>query len=92
MNYETKETYSYLVHLEDAEVQRAIRAALPVSRLHKKIGMRELMAFDFITDDYAVQSTVFADGTRIIANISDQDKEVNGYGVIKANTWQEIIK
>jgi len=69
-------------------VQRSIKAALPVAKLHKKIGMLELQSFEFVTDDYAVQKTVFSDGTKIVANISDTDVMTEKYGMIKANSWQ----
>ena len=89
-NEETQETFSYVVKLEDDEVQRAIKAALPVAQLHKKIGMLELKSFESVTDDYAVQKTVFADGTTIVANISDADRTTEKYGTIKANSWQIV--
>ncbi len=89
-NVETRESYSYLVRLQDPEVQRAIRAALPVARLHKRIGMQEMIDFQAVTDDFAVQTSVFADGTRIVANLSDEDRETRRFGLIKANSWKAI--
>jgi len=89
VDIETRQTYSYLVRLEDDEVQRAIRAALPVARLHKQIGRCEMVSFDFVTDDYAVQTSVFSDGTRIVANISDEDRDTP-HGLLKANSWRRI--
>ena len=89
-NIEKRETFSYIVKLEDDEVQRSIKAAIPVAKLHKKIGMLELNSFEFVTDDYAVQKTLFSDGTQIVANISDTDKMTEKYGMIKADSWQII--
>jgi len=89
VDFRTRQTYSYLVRLEDDEVQRAIRAALPVARLHKQIGRCEMVSFDFVTDDYAVQTSAFSDGTQIIANISDEDRDTP-YGLLKANSWRRI--
>ena len=83
-------TYSYLVRVEDAEVQRAIRAALPVARLHARTGMADLQSFEFLTPDCRVQKTEFANGTSIVANLSDQDAEAGGLGVIQASTWREL--
>ncbi|MBN1809319.1 MAG: hypothetical protein JW909_09655 [Planctomycetes bacterium] len=86
----TKETYSYLVRLEDAEVRRAIKAALPVAKLHGKIGTCRLERFDFVTEDCAVQTTEFSDGTRIVANLSDAPADAGVYGKMDANTWKEV--
>ena len=85
-----KETYTYKVKLEDDTTQQAIKSALPVAKLHKKTGMHEMVSFDFVTDDLAVQTTTFSNGTRIVANISDNDKETEEYGLIKANSWKEL--
>ena len=63
---------------------------MPVAKLHKKIGMLELVSFEFVTDDYAVQTAVFSDGTEIVANISDLDKETKEYGLIKTNSWRNL--
>ena len=65
-------------------------SAIPVARLHKKVGMLELKSFEFVTDDYAVQKTVFSDGTEVVANISDTDKVTEKYGTIKANSWRTV--
>ena len=86
--YEAHKTESYDVHLDDTEVQRALRAALPVARLHRQIGKLELLSFDFVTSDCVVQTTLFADGTRIVANISDEDKDTDEYGRLPANGWK----
>jgi hypothetical protein len=90
INIEKRQTFSYIVKLDDDEVQRAIKAAIPVAGLHKKVGMLELKSFEFVTDDYAVQKTVFSDGTEVVANISDTDKVTEKYGTIKANSWRTV--
>ena len=86
----TRRTYSYIVKLDDPQVQQAIRAALPVAKLHKRIGRQELLSFKPVTNDYAVQSTTFADGTRIVANLSDQDRQTDDFGPVPAQTWREL--
>jgi hypothetical protein len=85
----TKRTFSYSIHLDDREVQRALAAALPVTRLHRRIGKLDLVSFDLLTEDGAVQQSVFADGTRILANISDRDRETGEDGPVAANSWRE---
>jgi hypothetical protein len=86
-DWETRRTFSFGVDVEDEPVQRAIRAALPVASLHKQIGRFELVSFDPATPDFAVQTTQFSDGTRIVANVSDEDRETSEFGRIQANSW-----
>ena len=85
---EVGETASLEVRVDDKPVQRALRAALPVARLHKRIGQCELLSFRSLTDDHTVQATEFSDGTRVIANISDDDRQVDEVGHVAANTWR----
>ncbi len=85
---QTRKTYSYIVRIDDDQVHRAIQAALPVARLHKQIGRLELVSFEAVTEDYAVQTTVFADGMRIVANVSDQDRQTDALGLVPANSWR----
>ncbi len=85
----TFKTFSFEIHLEDAEVQRALRAALPVTRLHRKIGRLEMTGFEFLAADHAVQATTFADGTRVVANVSDAPVETLDHGVLPPNSWRE---
>ena len=65
-----KETFLYKVRFEDPEVQIALREALPVARLHRRIGKQEMVHFKILSENGYVQETAFADGTRIIANFS----------------------
>jgi hypothetical protein len=90
VDVESRRTFSVSICLEDREVQRALAAALPVTRLHRKIGKLELVSFEFLTDDCAVQSSVFSDGTRVVANIHDFERRTERYGVIPANSWREM--
>jgi hypothetical protein len=65
-----KETFLYKYRLEDPEVQLALREALPVSRLHRRIGRQEMVHFKILSEDGYVQESAFADGTRVVANFS----------------------
>ena len=65
-----KETFLYKYRFEDPEVQIALREALPVSQLHRRIGKQELVHFKILSEDGYVQETAFADGTRVVANFS----------------------
>jgi hypothetical protein len=62
------------VRLEDVSVQEALAAALPVTRLHRRIGKQELLAHEFLSEDGAVQATTFADGTRVVANFAAEHR------------------
>lgn len=63
-------TFLYKFCFEDPEVQVALRQALPVAKLHRRIGMLEMVDFKMLSSDGYVQQTTFSDGTRIIANFS----------------------
>ncbi|OGV66076.1 MAG: hypothetical protein A2498_01990 [Lentisphaerae bacterium RIFOXYC12_FULL_60_16] len=84
----TCKTFSFEISLDDAEVQRALTAALPIARLHHRIGQLELIAFEALRDDYTVQATTFADGTRVVANISESPQEVPDHGLLPPNSWK----
>jgi hypothetical protein len=80
-------TESYAVSLDDAAVQEALQAALPVTRLHRRIGRLELLSHEFLTADGSVQASVFADGTRVVANFATQTQEVTGLGLLGPQSW-----
>ena len=65
-----RETFLYRYRFEDPEVQLALREALPVAKLHRRIGKQEMVHFKILSEDGSVQETAFADGTRIVANFS----------------------
>ncbi len=90
VNIETRETRSYLVRLEDDATQAAIRAALPVCRLHKRIGMCEMVSFEFLSEDRALQATAFSDGTRVVANLGEREAEAPGVGRLGPHSWREM--
>jgi len=83
-------TYSYRVSLDDESVQEALAAALPVAQLHKDIGMEEMVSFEFLSEDRAVQATTFADGTRVIANLAERSADVEGVGTIAPQSWHIV--
>jgi len=89
MDIQSRRTFSFCIQLADREVQTALQAALPVAQLHRRIGKLEMLSFEFVTPDAAVQTTQFTDGTRIVANISDKVRETS-YGKLAANSWKEV--
>jgi len=84
-----KRTFSFTVQLADREVQRALEVALPLTKLHKRIGKQELLSFEFLSADRTLQATTFADGTRIIANLGRKSLEAPGVGLIAPDSWRE---
>ena len=86
-DWATHRTFSFEVSLRDAEVRRALAAALPVARLHRRIGMCELLSFDFLSDDMLVQATRFSDGTRVIANFSGMERDTD-LGLLPPCSWR----
>lgn len=83
------ETFAFTIRLEDPAVQEAIQAALPVARLHRRIGPCELLSFAFLSEDRRVQATTFSDGTQIVANLSGEEREVEGSGPLPPYAWRE---
>jgi hypothetical protein len=65
-----KETFLFKYRFQDPEVQLALREALPVTQLHRRIGKQEMVHFKILSEDGYVQETAFADGTRVVANFS----------------------
>ncbi len=65
-----RDTFIYKYRFDDPEVQLALREALPVARLHRRIGRQEMVHFKILSEDGYVQESAFADGTRVVANFS----------------------
>jgi hypothetical protein len=83
-----KETFAYKFRFEDPEVQLALKAALPVARLHERIGKQEMVHFRILSEDGYVQETAFADGTRVIANFSNSVRGgIPGIDPLQAENW-----
>ena len=91
------ETFLYKYRIEDPEVQVALKAALPVAKLHRRIGKQELVHFKILSDDGYVQESAFADGTRVVANFSQDfvgevpgvdHKVIKGIDRLGPESWQ----
>lgn len=63
-------TYPFRMSLTDAPVQEALRAALPVARLHGRIGQLPMTSLEFLDNTLLLQRTTFSDGTQVTANLS----------------------
>ncbi len=96
---EGQKTFLYKYRFEDPEVQIALREALPVAELHKKIGKLEMVDFKILSEDGYLQQSAFADGTGIIANFSRDFysstrgpcQYAEGIGTIGPESWK-IVK
>jgi hypothetical protein len=89
IDIQSRRTFSFCIQLSDVNVQAALQAALPVAQLHRRIGKLEMLSFELLTPDGTAQTTVFADGTRVVANVSDKAVET-AFGRLPANSWKEI--
>jgi hypothetical protein len=94
-----KETFLYRYRFEDPEVQIALREALPVAHLHRRIGKLEMIDFEILSEDGYIQATTFADGTRIMANFSRDvfgetpgigHVDLGGVGAIMPESWKIV--
>ena len=88
-DFAKRQTASYVVSLEDAAVQEALAAALPVTRLHRRIGMCELVSLEFLSEDRLIQASAFSDGTRVVANLSPRQQEAGRFGLLGPHSWLE---
>jgi hypothetical protein len=93
------ESFLFKYRFEDPEVQLALRAALPVARLHRRIGPQEMVHFKILSEDGYVQETAYADGTRIVANFSRDvvgstgglaQAVVSGVDSLMGESWVEM--
>jgi hypothetical protein len=92
-----KETFLYHYRFEDPEVQIALQAALPVARLHERIGKQEMVHFKILSEDGYIQESAFADGTHVVANFSRDfagsmpgvdHKIIDGIDRLGPESWQ----
>ncbi|MFW6146133.1 MAG: hypothetical protein ACOC7R_02230 [Planctomycetota bacterium] len=83
-------SYAFTMSLDDPGVAEALDCALPVTRLHKRIGTCELTTWESLSDDDTVQRTTFSDGTRVVANLSDEPREAPDVGRMEGHTWETL--
>lgn len=86
-NFETRESFAFTITLDDPSVQEALRAALPVARLHGRIGMCAMTDFRLLNDAGTAQATTFSDGTRVFANLGDTEVTIENT-VLPAQSWE----
>lgn len=89
IDIEKRTTYSFVVQIDDEPVRAALAAALPVAKLHRRIGRHAMTDFQLLSDDGRVQTTTFADGTRVVANFGNQPAEIDGWGRLEGESWRE---
>lgn len=81
-------TELYAYHLDMPEVRRALDLALPVARLHSRVGRIACVDHRILAADGTVQTTTFADGTRVFVNFGDQAVDVPEAGPLAPLTWK----
>lgn len=82
----------YEFHFEDPFVQFSLGLAKPVADLHREIGKREMLSFEFLTDDGYVQKTVFEGGVEVYANFSPMVIWLEQAGTIRSESWTVVRK
>lgn len=82
--------YTYRYRIEDASVREAIECAKPVMALNKQVGKLEMVEHKLHTSDGAIQETIFADGTRVIANFANIALEAPRVGLMSPESWEVI--
>jgi hypothetical protein len=69
--------YFQLYAMKDLMPQN-LRGARIIARLHKQLGLREMLEHRFLSEDYALQETVFAGGAKIRADFREMTVTVEG--------------
>ncbi len=87
LNPHSTNLYMYNRRLEDELVDESIAYAKRVMDLNAKTGKLELVEHILHTPDGAVQESVFADGTRVIANFANVPLDLPGIGRLEAESW-----
>jgi len=87
-----KGTELYRYSLDSPEVQEALELALPVARLHRRIGKTACVAHETLAPGGALQVTTFADGTRVAANFSEEPAAVDDVGIVAAESWRASLR
>ena len=85
-----RKTESFSIRFEDPAVQEALALARPVTQLHRRIGMLDMCGHEFLSEDGAAQVATFSDGTRVAANLGDEDMEVEGIGQMAGKSWKRV--
>ncbi len=86
----SKGTELYRYTLDSPEVKEALALALPVARLHGRVGRVAMVGHETLAADGSLQATTFADGTRVAANYSKEPREVPGFGLVEGEGWKAV--
>jgi len=86
----SKGTELYRYNLDMAEVKEALALALPVARLHRRVGKLALVSHETLAGDGSVQASVFSDGTRVVVNYADEPRESAAVGVVEPTSWKAV--
>jgi hypothetical protein len=84
----SKGTELYRYNLDSPEVKAALEIALPLTRLHRRIGKLPLVSHETLSPDGAVQATTFKDGTRVIVNFSSAPRDVPDSAPLAPTSWR----
>jgi hypothetical protein len=79
----------YRYNLDVPEVKESLALALPITKLHRRIGKLPCVKHETHLPDGSLQATVFSDGTRVTANFADRPQEAPGAGLLPPVSWKE---
>lgn len=86
----SRNLYTYKFRPQDESVRQAIEYARPVMNLHERIAPLEMIEHRMHRPDGSIQETVFADGTRVVANFANVKQEGPDGIVLDPESWQAI--
>lgn len=82
--------YTYKMKIDDPALAEALEPARRVMALNRRIGKLEMIAHKLHHPSGAIQESVFADGTRVIANFANVPLEAPDMGEIPAESWRTV--
>ena len=82
------EIYFYRFRPEEPRLKEVLPYVQAVQKLNARISGLEMKELNILKDDGAVQESVFADGTRVIANFSNAALDIKGHGRLPAESFK----
>jgi len=82
--------FYYRFRMDEPALVPAVECAKRVQKLHRRIGKLEMKEIRILKEDGAIQETVFADGTRIVANFANTELEAPKLGMLPPESWTVV--
>lgn len=82
------EIYFYRFRPEEPRLKEVLPYVQSVQKLQARVASLEMTELNILKSDGAVQESIFADGTRVIANFSNTALDIKGHGHLPAESFK----